>query len=377
MQRSSDATTYGPYDRLTILTEEATITVSGYGLLASFSFHDSEPQTGRSGLAPSLSAVRCGHEDEARVEDSAAVVTGREGYFHLTKPDSSSEDSSDADDAERESSAQFNAENERESSCKPELTATETDLMTPEPDSDGCGSSMEDQQYSSGCASDSIPDAEMTSAHIFEVSPPPAQSVDESKAVAELAEPPSPSSTTGPVLRGRKSSACRTFNHSRPTLLTAKKSYSCNTCGKSFSNSRYLTLHLRTHTGEKPYSCDTCGKAFSQSGSLTLHLRTHTGEKPYTCETCGKAFSRSANLTLHLRTHTGEKPYSCDTCGKAFSRKFQPSPKLFWAVLTLQQRRQTLFRPVRSHLYSGRRNTQSTCAGAYIIMSFTSIQKTL
>ena len=296
MQRSSDATTYGPYDRLTILTEEATITVSGYGLLASFSFHDSEPQTWRSGLAPSLSAVRCGHEDEARVEDSAAVVTGREGYFDLTKPDSSSEDSSDADDAERESSAQFNAENERESSCKPELTATETDLMTPEPDSDGCGSSKEDQQYSSGCASDSIPDAEMTSAHIFEVSPPPAQSVDESKAVAELAEPPSPSSTTGPVLHGRKSSACCTFKHSRPTLRTAKKSYSCDTCTKSFSNSRCLTLHLRTHTGEKPYSCDTCGKAFSRSENLTHHLRTHTGEKPYSCDTCGKAFSQVPTL---------------------------------------------------------------------------------
>ena len=358
MQRSSDATTYGPYNRLTILTEEATITVSGYGLLASFSFHDSEPQTGRSGLAPSLSAVRCGHEDEARVEDSAAVVTGREGYFDLTKPDSSSEDSSDADDAERESSAQFNAENERESSCKPELTATDTDLMTPEQDSDGCGSSKEDQPCLSGCASDSIPDTEMTSAHsfevspppaqsvdafkvspppaqsedeskAFEVSPPPAQSVDESKAVAELAEPPSPSSTTGPVLRGPKRSTCRTFKHSRPTLHTAKKSYSCDTCTKSFSNSRYLTQHLRTHTGEKRYSCGQCGKAFSVYEDLFRHLSTHQ-EKPYSCVTCGEVLYscghilvhlsnhigekqyKNGSLTCHLRTHTGEKPYSCD-----------------------------------------------------------------
>ena len=116
-------------------------------------------------------------------------LTGREGYFDLTKPDSSSEDSSDADDAERESSAQFNAENERESSCKPELTATDTDLMTPEPDSDGCGSSKEDQPCLSGCASDSIPDTEMTSAHSFEVSPPPAQSVD----AFEVSPPPAQS----------------------------------------------------------------------------------------------------------------------------------------------------------------------------------------
>ena len=237
MQQSGDATTYGPYDRLTILTEEATITVSGYGLLASFSFHDSEPQTG---LAPSLSAVRCGHEDEACVEDSAAVVTGRarEGYFDLTKPDSSSSEDSSDSDAEPESSSHFDTE-----FCEPDLPVADCD-WTSVPDMDGCSSSKEDQQCSSGCASVSVPDAEMTCTHSFEVSPPPSQSVDDSKAIAELTEQPSPSTTTGPVLRGRKSSARRTFKHSRPTLHARNKPYSCESCGKSFSCSHNLTCHL-------------------------------------------------------------------------------------------------------------------------------------
>ena len=88
---SAVKTTFGPFQRLTILTSNAIVMVTGHNMLASFSFH--KQKAGHRGFPP-LSAVQCVNEVEKFGEDSSASGTNREGFFDLTETDASSEDSS-------------------------------------------------------------------------------------------------------------------------------------------------------------------------------------------------------------------------------------------------------------------------------------------
>ena len=108
-------------------------------------------------------------------------------------------------------------------------------------------------------------------------------------------------------------------------------SYECSACNKKFFNKAKLNTHYRArHEGILNFKCKECGKGFINSFTLQIHSVVHTGERPYTCDQCGKSYTQVPHLKRHIATahegkklppqkpRTADREIICGFCGKVF-----------------------------------------------------------
>ncbi|KAM5126610.1 uncharacterized protein ACMZJ9_021344 isoform 2-T4 [Mantella aurantiaca] len=79
-----------------------------------------------------------------------------------------------------------------------------------------------------------------------------------------------------------------------------KSSILCLGCGKSFTMSSELLIHLRSHT-RVTYTCSECEKSFTEESEYLEHQKTHD---PYSYSQCGKSFTLKGEIKKHQKSHT-------------------------------------------------------------------------
>nr|XP_039260883.1 zinc finger protein 880-like [Styela clava] len=107
-------------------------------------------------------------------------------------------------------------------------------------------------------------------------------------------------------------------------FIHGEKKHACDVCGRKFLYKKDLIVHCRIHTGEKPYVCSECGATFTQIGTLKSHLPTHMTHAPkFACDSCDKTYTSSRSLSLHIREkHTDIKPlHICHDCNKSYENR--------------------------------------------------------
>lgn len=82
---------------------------------------------------------------------------------------------------------------------------------------------------------------------------------------------------------------------------TGEKPYSCILCELKFTHKNSLNRHMSLHTNETEFECCVCDKVCLDRWTLQKHLASH---QILTCTVCEQSFTNSRQLQDHQKTHT-------------------------------------------------------------------------
>ena len=109
------------------------------------------------------------------------------------------------------------------------------------------------------------------------------------------------------------------LNGLRKHMIVHSRINTCIECGKSFSDSSSLNIHIERHRSKRVLKCFQCEKIFRSLVRYSYHIIKHDKPTAYVCNLCDRAFSR-IGLKYHMMAHRGEKPHICKDCKKSFRK---------------------------------------------------------